>query len=169
MCSSDLLGGLAGRPWPPLEAFNHYPGTVPGWPLWAALLQAWLFNGWGEEGGWRGWLWPRLRRRHGPLATAAWVALCWGAWHAPLFVLNQGMAALLGPALLGWALGLLAGSICLGWLWERTRSVPVLATWHTGFNLAVATPPGQGLPAAVLSTAVMLAALAVAWHWRRRP
>jgi membrane protease YdiL (CAAX protease family) len=38
-----------------------------------------------EELGWTGFAVPRLRLRHGVVATGLIVGLLWGAWHFPLF------------------------------------------------------------------------------------
>lgn len=173
--TSPLWGGALvfaalaafGRPLPALQDFNSYPGIPQGRSLWAAALLALLLNGLGEEGGWRGFALPRLAQGRSRLRAALYVAGVWLLWHAPLFVLNTSMAALLGPALLGWALGLTAGSLVLAWLYFQGRSVLVVAVWHTAFNFLVATVPGQGLVAAVGSTVVMVLAVAVAAAWWR--
>jgi hypothetical protein len=58
--------------------------------------------------------------------------------------------------LVGWALGLLAGSIVLGWLVNRTGSVAIVAVWHGLFNVASATAAASGLMAATVSAGVMV-------------
>lgn len=159
-----------GHPWPALRDFNSYPGLPEAGSLGSAFLLALVLNGLGEEGGWRGFALPRLLAQapqRSRLRAALLVAGLWLLWHAPLFVLNTSMAALLGPTLLGWALGLAAGSLVLSWLYLQGRSVLVVAVWHTAFNFLVATAPGQGLVAAVASTAVMVLAVAVAAAWWR--
>lgn len=158
---------LSLRSLPVWSDFTRYPGALPGWSPGLTLVLAWLLNGLGEEGGWRGYLLPRLAVRGSRLRAAVLVAGVWMLWHAPLFVLNDSMAALLGPALLGWAISLLAGSVLLAWLQVRTGSVLVVACWHTSFNVMVATPPGQGVVAAVLSSVVMGLAAVIAWRWSR--
>lgn len=169
-----LLGGLLflalaalGRALPALQDFASYPGAPADLSLPALALLVLLLNGVGEEGGWRGFALPALARRHSRLRAALGVAAVWMLWHAPLFVLNRSMAAMLGPALLGWALSLAAGAIVLAWLYFETESVLVVALWHTGFNFMVATLPGRGLVAAVLSTAVMVLGCGLALRWAR--
>ncbi len=63
-----------------------------------------------------------------------------------------------------WFLGLLAGSIVLGWLSDRSDgSVVLVAVWHAGFNMVSGTAAAAGVLAAVTTTAVMiLAAVLVA-------
>lgn len=162
-----VLAALRGHA-PAWQDFASYPGVPPSWPLGAMLLFALVLNGIGEEAGWRGFALPQLMQRHAPLPAALRVAAMWLPWHAPLFVLNTSMAQLLGPALLGWALGLVAGAVVLAWVYLVSRSILVVAVWHTLFNLMVATAPGRGAVAAVLSTAVMLMAVVVALRWSRQ-
>lgn len=174
--SPVLVGGVIfaalaawDQPVPGLQDFNSYPGITGQTSLGAAVVLALVLNGLGEEGGWRGFALPRLAQTRPRLQAALCVAGLWLLWHAPLFVLNASMQALLGPALIGWALGLTAGSLVLAWLYFQGRSVLVVAVWHTGFNFLVATAPGHGLVAAIASTVVMVLAVAVAAAWWRAP
>lgn len=172
-----LLGALvyaslhaAGWPWPKMQDFARFPG-LPG-PLtlpWVVLLVL-LVNGLGEEGGWRGFAMQRLLPHHGPLGATLRVAVLWALWHAPLFWLNLSLHALLGPALLGWVLGLLCGTFVLAQLQLRSEgSAWPAACWHAGYNLMVASAAGAGLPAALCSAMVMAWGVAVALRWWRLP
>jgi membrane protease YdiL (CAAX protease family) len=173
LATSPLLFGVAayailslfGVPPPTLDDLNTYPGVPEGWPPAASLLFVLILNGIGEEGGWRGFALPRLARGRSKLHASLLVAGMWLLWHLPLFALNASMAALLGPALLGWALGLASGSIVLAWIFFRVQSVFVVAIWHTSFNLLVATAPGRGLVAALASTIVMVLGVLIAARW----
>ncbi|MCE4554479.1 CPBP family intramembrane glutamic endopeptidase [Roseateles cellulosilyticus] len=152
---------------PAWAQFKAYPGLPAdgSWP--AVVLVALLLNGFGEELGWRGFLLRRLAASQGPRRAALIVAGVWALWHLPLFWLHAGMAAMVGPMLLGWAGGLVAGSLLLGWLFLATDSVLVVAVWHTAFNFMVATPPGHGAVAIVLNAAVVVAAVRVWRAWPR--
>jgi uncharacterized protein len=177
LACSPLLFGLAvfavsavgGGRVPALSEFNSYPGTPGDWPLVAVVALVFVLNGIGEEGGWRGFALPQLMQGRSTLRASLLLTIMWLLWHAPLFVLNTRMADLLGIALLGWALGLTAGSVVLAWLYVRSQSILVVAVWHTAFNFVVATTPGVGLVAAAASTVVMIAGavIAVGW-WRER-
>ena len=151
---------------PDLAGLLAYPGLPPGWPAPAVIGAALLLNGYGEELGWRGFLLRRLAATQRPLRAAVIVAVVWAGWHAPLFWLHAGMAAMWGPLMLGWAGGLLAGSLLLGWIFLATDSVLVVALWHTAFNFMVATPPGKGVVAAVLNGLVIVAAVRVMRAWQ---
>ena len=148
-------------------AMLRYPGLSQGIEPIAGIALVMLLNGIGEELGWRGFAFDRLAPR-GRLRAALIVAALWAVWHAPLFAVHQGFAGMVGPLLLGWLAGLIAGSIVLGWLYLGTRrSVGFVAAWHVAYNYASATPRMAGVGAALVSTVVTLAGLAIAWRWWR--
>lgn len=157
-----------GRPLPGLAAFSTYPGLPVAWNLAWSIPTVLLVNGFGEEIGWRGFATERLFERHGRFQATLRLAALWGLWHLPLFWLNVGMRSLVGPMLLGWAFGLLCGAFVLAHVYVLcARSILCVALWHTAYNIMVATPAGRGLPAAVMTTAVMVWGLVVAWCWWR--
>jgi hypothetical protein len=79
------------------------------------------------------------------------------------------MAALAGPAMLGWGVGLICGAFVLSYVYiAGGSSILAVALWHTTFDLVVATPAGTGAPAAIISTVVMLWGILVAFTWRHR-
>jgi len=176
--SPVLIGGAAflalaaaGTALPSLEAFGAYPGAPAGISLPLVLLLVLVLNGYGEEAGWRGFATRLLAPRLGRFRATLVVAALWMAWHAPLFWLNAGMQALVGPVLLGWAFGLLCAAFLLAGLYFAShQSVLVVAIWHTLYNFTVATPAGSGAAAAVITTAVMAwgAYFAFVW-WRTNP
>lgn len=158
-----------GTPLPSLEAFGSYPGAPAGLPLPVLVLVVLVLNGFGEEAGWRGFAARHLATRLGRFRSTLVVAAVWMVWHAPLFWLNSSMQALVGPVLLGWALGLLCAAFLLSGLYfAGGNSVLVVALWHTLYNFMVATPAGTGLPAAVITTAVMMWGAYFAFEWWRR-
>jgi membrane protease YdiL (CAAX protease family) len=125
----------------------------------AAVL---LVNGFGEETGWRGFAWPRLRERR-PLPTAAlWLTIPWAIWHAPLFWIDSGMRGFPALAVPGFVFSLGCGAVVLGWLYDRSASVAVVALWHTMLNMATAT---HGTEAAAPVVSVFVIAWAV-WMLR---
>ena len=158
------------RPLPSADAFAHFPGLPAHWPLAAVLAAVVLVNGFGEETGWRGFLTERLLSKHGRFRATLWVALLWSLWHLPLFWLNAGMAALVGPVLIGWLFALFCGAFVLTQVYLATgHSVLCVALWHAGYNMMVATEIGTGWPAAIIGTAVMAWGVVVAVRWWRRP
>jgi membrane protease YdiL (CAAX protease family) len=159
-----------GRPVPGLEAFSHYPGVPDSWPLVLVVVASLVVNGFGEEAGWRGYATEKLLVRYGGFRATVLVAGLWALWHLPVFWLNTNMTSLIGPQLFGWAFGLLCGAFVLTQVYLLCgHSVLCAALWHTAYNMMVATQAGQGLPAAVISTLVMVWGIVVAIRWWRAP
>jgi len=155
-----LIDRARGQDWPAADLFFDYPG-VPSAAGWVTtILLALLLNGFGEEVGWRGYAFEQLTANRSAVAATLWVSLLWLVWHLPLFFVHRNMAEMIGPALIGWAIGLLLGAFVLSWLYLTfQRSILVCALWHTAYNFAVATPAGGDLAPALTSTAVMFAGL----------
>ena len=62
----------------------------------------------------------------------------------------------MGPLAAGWALGLVAGSVVLAWLYrEGRRSVLLVAAWHTAFNLVSATEATGAVAGTITSVLVI--------------
>lgn len=57
----------------------RYQGVDP----MIAIGQLWVVAG--EELGWRGFAWPRLNSRFGPVKATLALASLWGLWHTPMF------------------------------------------------------------------------------------
>ena len=161
---------VLGRPLPSLEAFSHYPGIPRSWPLVLVVFTSFIINGFGEEIGWRGFATEKLVAKYGWFKTTLLVTCIWAIWHLPVFWLNTNMTALIGPQLFGWAFGLLCGAFVLAHVYLVCgHSILCVAIWHTAFNMMVATEAGHGLPAAVVSTMVIVWGIVVAISWWRTP
>jgi membrane protease YdiL (CAAX protease family) len=153
-----------GTPFP--VGVSAYTGA-PDLGFGLTFLLVLAVNGFGEEAGWRGYLADRLLPRHGLLRTATYVTVPWALWHAPLFLVIESFRSL-GLAVVGWAIGLYAGSIVLTWLYAVSgRSILLVAVWHTAYNLTSATTAAGGVPAALTTTVVMVAAVAIVVVERR--
>lgn len=127
-----------------------------------ALLLWCLSYGLGEETGWRGFALPRLQRKHGALAATLRLSAIIALWHAPAFLLVY------DPRILpGFLPGLVAGAIVFTWLYNSTRgSILIAAVWHGAFNFVTASAASAGAVAAILTTAVMVWAVAVVMIYR---
>lgn len=138
--------------------------TMPGLPAMgtvAFLLAVLVVNGYGEEVGWRGFAWPHLTSEHDRFGAALRLAAVWALWHLPTFWLDTGMT--LEPWVIpGWLVGLVAGAVVLGWLYDRARSsLFVAALFHTSLNIASATPATEGIVAGVVSGLVIVWAVVI--------
>jgi hypothetical protein len=127
-----------------------------------AVLVLVLVGGIGEELGWRGFLQQRLQERHSPVAASLLVVPVWALWHLPLFGLLATYRGFGLLTLLGFVVGLGCGSVLLGRVYGVAGgSVLATAVWHGTYNLGAGTAAGTGLPAAVVTSLVMVWAVAV--------
>jgi len=137
----------------------------------------------GEEVGWRGFLWPLLRRRRSFLATSLIVWAIWCAYHVPLILLGwygtrAGIAA--------FTVAVAGIVLFIGVLTDRSRSVWPSVAAHGAWNglvatgFAVVTLGGDRLAAFTGSTtwvgefgwlaafaSLALGVIATVWHLRR--
>jgi membrane protease YdiL (CAAX protease family) len=85
----------------------------------------------GEEIGWRGFLQPRLRARHGRATAGVLTGLAWTGWHLPMYV-GSGLGTFL---VFGWWVVPMA--VVIGAVSERARySVIVATVMHGAANIA---------------------------------
>ena len=126
-------------------------------------LPLWIFTfGFGEEIGWRGYALPRLQKNRSALSATLILAVFWAFWHLPLFFFLYDVAILAG-----WFFGLIAGAIVFTWLYNSAAgSISIIAVWHGTFNFITASPAGEGLIAAILSTIVMVWAVVIVFLFK---
>lgn len=137
------------------DGARRYSG-LPELSVPVLFVIVFLINGLGEEGGWRGFLLPRLQRRFGAVAGTLVLAAVWIGWHTPLFWLVATYRGM-GPAMLvfGFGLGITCGAFVLAQVASAARgSVVAPALWHSLYNMATATAIG-GLTQAGVSAVVM--------------
>jgi membrane protease YdiL (CAAX protease family) len=163
------VAAVARAPLPPLREYALYSGLPPLGllPVFALVL---LFNGFGEETGWRGFAQPRLQAQFGPVAGTFILAVLWALWHAPSFFFVQTYRSMTLPMIVGgFGLGICAGAFVLSCVTARTGgSVLAAALWHALYNMTAATAASQGVVAAVTTTGVMVWALVVVAQSLRR-
>ena len=132
-------------------------------PLGIGALVLWFMTfGIGEETGWRGYALPHLQKNRSALSATLILAVLWALWHLPQFFY------LFDPTIaIGWGLGLFAGAIVFTWLFNSASgSILIVAVWHGCFNFISASDAGNGVLAAVVSTLVMVWAVAVIWWFK---
>ncbi|MGE0879306.1 MAG: lysostaphin resistance A-like protein [Acidimicrobiia bacterium] len=129
---------------------------------WFVVPYVVVLNGFGEEAGWRGFLVDRLVTRHGLRRAAVITWVVWLVWHVPLFWVTENFRDFGVAGTAGWAVSMFFGSAFLAWLYVAAdRSILVLALWHAAYNFAVATEAAVGAVPALVSTAVVIAAVVV--------
>jgi uncharacterized protein len=150
---------VAGDALPSGASFAVFSGLPSAWGVIGVTAVVLLVNGFGEETGWRGFLLPALQARFSPLVAMGLLTLIWAGWHAPMFGLVSTFAGFGVATLAGWLLGLAAGSVVLGWLYNRTGSIVLVAVWHTAYNMVGATAGSPGVVVAIITTVVMVHAV----------
>jgi membrane protease YdiL (CAAX protease family) len=88
----------------------------------------------GEEFGWRGFAYPRLAERHGPVTGSLILGAVWALWHLGMWFTPEGPP---GLVMLGIGMAELAlWSIVFAWVFERGhRSMAVAIALHAGGHL----------------------------------
>ena len=124
----------------------HLPVTATEWalggdPTWfhppnkPEYIAALFMFSFGEELGWRGFAYPRLAERYGPVVGSLILGAVWGLWHvAMLFTPEAGAPA---PELvLQYVARMAVASVVIAWFYERSgRSVAVAIAIHAGAHL----------------------------------
>ena len=108
--------------------------------LLCPLLNA--INCFGEEWGWRGFLYPKMKEGHSFLCTAVLVGLIWGIWHAPIIAIGHNYQQVVGTASWPMIVAAIAAmcvlcvflSIIFCYISQRTHSVWPAVVAHGAFN-----------------------------------
>ncbi len=93
----------------------------------------------GEEIGWRGFALDRLQARLGPVVASLLLGLVWGLWHLPLFLNPDDVQS--GLPLVTYLGQTTTTAFVYTWLWNRSRSLPVVLALHTATNVAAGVFP----------------------------
>lgn len=120
----------------------------------------------GEEIGWRGFLQPRLQRTWSPLVASLAIGLLWASWHQWVLLAPGGSVVPLDIA--AGYLRLVSTAVVYGWLYNTTRSLPLVMVAHAGHNLAVTIVPAPADPTwhLLLAIAYLIVAVLVMLRWR---
>lgn len=131
------------------------------------LIMGGLLRGLGEEPGWRGFALPVLRGRHGPLLATFLLWPVWTCWHLPAFLMRPDFEL---AAWLGFSSGILAATAWTTLIYDKTRSVLMIAVWHALINITrgiTGTASGEAFMAfAQVMTAIGLLVI-VYWIFAR--
>jgi membrane protease YdiL (CAAX protease family) len=116
---------LGGHP-----AHWFYPPTRP--EHFAALVMFPL----GEEFGWRGFAYPRMAARYGPVVGSLVLGAIWGLWHLGMMFAPEPLRALPPVTILIYMAQLALWSVVMAWMLEHTnRSLAVAIAIHAGAHL----------------------------------
>ena len=96
------------------------------------ILVGGILRGLGEEPGWRGFALPVLRSRFGPLLATLALWPVWLLWHLPSFLMRPEFQLAAG---IGFSVGILSATAWCTLLYDKTRSVLMIALWHALINI----------------------------------
>ena len=137
-------------------------GSFPFQPELLALLPVFLIINLGEEIGWRGYALPQLLRRFNSLVSSLIIGVCWAAFH--WVALAQNPTHPWGYVAIG-SVSLIAMSIVMTWVFNRTGSVVLMVLLHATYDVAalgVIPLAGTGLPLVALALTTAVISLAAA-------
>jgi len=160
-----LMNGTTPR-WDRVGVVSEYPalGRIE------YVTASFLFYGIGEEVGWRGFLYPALRRPGRRLLTAALLVVpFWALWHLPLFFATESYRAMgLGGAV-GWLLSLASGSVLTAWLTDRAKgSVLPAAVLHAVLDVFFLADVGVPVQSAMGAVVTIWGVVVAIGQFRRR-
>jgi membrane protease YdiL (CAAX protease family) len=109
----------------------------PQFNLAIFFIYNFIFFGFGEEVGWRGFALPRLQNTFNALTSSLMLTGFWALWHLPLFFYRPGYTTMDIGGILGWIFSLLTGSILLTWLYNSSNaSILICAVFHSTIDIA---------------------------------
>jgi len=124
---------LDGQAYPILNSANQ-PGMII--PIIIQFLVAFIFNGLGEEFGWRGYTLPQLQARWNALISSLILGIIWAIWHLPMFFIPG--APLYQTDFWTWAPWIILSSILYTWIFNNTKgSVLAVVLLHTMMNIGI--------------------------------
>ncbi len=92
----------------------------------------------GEELGWRGFLYPELRKKYTPMQASLLVGLIWGIWHTPVNMAghNYGVLYPTWPfgGIIAMCLFCFSLAILLSWVYAKSGSIWTASILHGAVN-----------------------------------
>jgi membrane protease YdiL (CAAX protease family) len=144
---------LGGHP-----AHWFYPPQRP--EHFAALV---MFS-FGEEFGWRGFAYPRMEKRYGPVVGSLVLGAVWGLWHLGMLFAPEPLRALPPETVFIYMAELALWSVVMAWFFERGgRSMAVAIAMHAGAHVDnVSRAPESEVRLRILRFAVLAVVAAIA-------
>ncbi|WP_179281206.1 CPBP family intramembrane glutamic endopeptidase [Paenibacillus sp. XY044] len=137
MACKSLLGGASFDLAHPsvVEELSLPSGINPWFLIIPVFLVGSLLGGpFGEEPGWRGYALPKLQERYSALGSSLILGVLWTVWHLPFFFI-PGTSQSTTPFFI-FALGTIANSILMTWVYNHTRGSVLLAIlFHNALNI----------------------------------
>jgi membrane protease YdiL (CAAX protease family) len=112
-----------------IPAYTLFTMIINNLSMFAAhIILATLIIGFGEEIGWRGWLWPTLLKTRTVKSAILFIFIAWGLWHLPILFMGYKTA-------IPFVILVLSMSVILAWIWQRVNgNIFVLAIAHASVD-----------------------------------
>ena len=112
-----------------ISPYSLFTIVINNLPLWGLhLVLATLIIGFGEEMGWRGYLWPELLKTRTVKSALPLIFIVWGLWHLP--ILFSGYKTAIPFVILE-----ASATVILAWIWQRVNgNIFVLAIAHASID-----------------------------------
>lgn len=140
-----LLMGWA--PWPGWVADNFFNGTHQGAINLMHNMAFIVGIAFVEETAWMKFSVTRLQRNYSALASCSMVGIAWGTWYLPMLMLGEGVPD--GFPIPVFMASMFSLTILLGWIFNMTRSGPILLiaqiVSNCAFFIMPVFPPFSGL------------------------
>lgn len=159
-----LLLPLLGFSLPALSTIGevNFLGNISFW-----VLPLWILTTAGEEFGWRGFLYPELRKKYPIMTATAIMWPLWVIWHLPFFLYISTYSHMNIGLFIGFVFSLLSGVIVLNWIFEKSgRNLITTILWHGCFNVVTASVFGSGNIAMYLSMLVVFYSFVILASWK---
>jgi membrane protease YdiL (CAAX protease family) len=156
---SVILTGFVSGDWVNLSmiGLNSKVPVSNGFHIWMLWC---FFYGLGEEGGWRGFLMPELAKTYDARVSTLYTALIWAPWHLPLFFYDKDLSNMGIFGTVGWGVGLIFGSLLLGWLVMQSEwNLWPVILWHGTFNLFTTSDRISTMVPGIMSMQVIMIVL----------
>lgn len=151
-----------------LLGYKTIPHLTTDWAFFTVyLLSQLLIVGIGEELGWMGFAYPRLRARYGFLFSGLLLGIIWGLWHLPMFF-TVGDSQF-GSSLILFVIKLTALRLVMTMVFDITGSLLMPALFHVSMNaLSELVPLSPNDPLAILLLVLVTTGMMAAYRLSAR-
>jgi membrane protease YdiL (CAAX protease family) len=106
---------------------------------------------------------PEFTKKYKARISTLCTALIWAPWHLPVFFYDKDLSSMGLFGTFGWVVGLVFGSLLLGWLAKQSKwSLWPVILWHGTFNFFTTSDRIDPLYSTLMSMFVIIVALWIA-------
>ena len=145
--------------WPDWREYGRMDDMFPGVGLLGTAVLHFLLVWLGEEVGWRGFALPRLQNKYSPLRATFILAIFWGFWHLPIFLVADSFLIGLGTALF-FVVVTFPIAVVYTWLYNGTGgSLLITSLWSTSLALGIGSAAAVGAVSGLMMGFIIIIAV----------